>query len=172
MSLDALHHSVLALIRTHIALVEPIVFLMGFAEGIPALSLFVPSSALFLAIGGVHSAAGGGFWNVWLAAAVGAVVGDLVTYSLGRWLKDDVARLRYLAIHPEVLAKGRGVFERWGVLAVFGGKFTGFMRPFIPVVAGIVQMPFPLFLVASSVSSLAWAGAFLAPGYGIKWLVD
>jgi membrane protein DedA with SNARE-associated domain len=172
MSLEALRDQALELIRAHVALAEPVVFLLGLAEGIPALSLFVPSSALFLAIGGIHSAAGGAFWHVWLAAAVGAVTGDLITYSLGRWLKHDVSRLRYLALHPEVMCRGHELFRRWGVLAVIGGKFTGFMRPFIPVVAGCVAMPFPIFLASSCISSLAWAGAFLAPGYGLKWLVD
>lgn len=172
MSLDGIREKVVGLVREHLSLAEPTVFLMGFAEGIPGLSLLVPSSALFLAIGGAHGAAGGQFWHLWLAASAGAVFGDCVTYSIGRWLERDIERMRYFKVHPDALAKGHALFERWGWLAVLGGKFTGFARPFIPVVAGIVAMPFPLFLAASSLSSLAWAGAFLAPGYGLKWLID
>ena len=172
MSLQAIWDGILLLVRQHLALTEPLVFLLGFAESIPGLSLAVPSTALFLAIGGVHGAAGGQFWHVWLSAAIGATVGDCFTYALGRWLKADVTRLRYFAVHPDVLAKGHVIFERWGALAVLAGKFTGFLRPFIPIVAGVVTMPFPVFLAASGLSSLAWAGAFLAPGYGLKWLVE
>lgn len=172
MTFEAIRDWVVGRIREHLGLAEPVVFLMGLAEGIPGLSLLVPSSALFLAIGGVHGAAGGQFWHLWLAASAGAVAGDCATYTLGRWLERDVERLRWFKLHPEALVKGHAVFERWGWLAVLGGKFTGFARPFIPVVAGIVAMPFPLFLAASCLSSLAWAGAFLAPGYGLKWLID
>lgn len=172
MSLESLRDWVAATIAQHIALAEPIVFALGLAEGIPGLSLLVPSTALFLVIGGAHGAAGGQFWHLWLCASMGAVVGDLLTYTLGRYLKDDVVRLRFLAVHPAALAKGHDLFARWGVLAVVGGKFTGFARPFIPVIAGIVAMPWPVFVLSSVVSSLAWAGAFLAPGYGIKWLID
>ncbi len=172
MSIEAIRDRLMTLVREHLALAEPIVFLMGFAEGIPGLSLLVPSSALFLAIGGVHGAAGGQFWHLWLAASIGAVAGDCATYALGRWLEKHPERLRTLRLDPKALAKGQALFARWGALAVLGGKFTGFARPFIPIVAGIVTMPFPLFLVSSCLSSLAWAGAFLAPGYGLKWLID
>lgn len=172
MSFEALWASTTGLVKSNIAYAEPLVFLLGLAEGIPGLSLFVPSTALFIAIGAAHAAAGGSFWELWLAAAFGAVVGDCMTYSLGRLLRHDVERLGYFAVHPGALATGHAVFERWGPLAVLAGKFTGFARPFIPVVAGIVTMPFPLFLGASTLSSLAWAGAFLAPGHGLKLFID
>jgi membrane protein DedA with SNARE-associated domain len=172
MSLEVLWAGAVGLVKANIAYAEPLVFMMGLAEGIPGLSLLVPSSALFLAIGAAHAAAGGTFWDLWLAAALGAVVGDCLTYSLGRVLRDDVERLGYFGVHPGALAAGHAVFERWGPVAVLTGKFTGFARPFIPIVAGIVTMPVPLFLGASALSSLAWAGAFLAPGYGLKLFID
>lgn len=160
------------IVRAHLALAEPIVFVMGFAEGIPGLSLLVPSSALFVAIGTVHGAAGGAFWHLWLAASAGAVIGDCVTYSIGRYFKSEAATLPLLARHPGWMERGHALFESWGVLAVVGGKFLGFMRPFIPILAGVLEMPLRHFLPASIVSSLAWAGAFLAPGYGLKLLID
>jgi membrane protein DedA with SNARE-associated domain len=172
MSLASVFEALVVVIRDHIAFAQPLVFGLGFAEGIPALSLLVPSSALFVAIGAAHSAAGGTFWSLWIAAACGAVIGDCVTYLLGRFFRADIARLKSFKRHPDWLSRGHDIFERWGVLAIVGGKFTGFMRPFLPVVAGVVEMPFVLFLPASIVSSLAWAGVFLAPGYGIKWLID
>jgi membrane protein DedA with SNARE-associated domain len=169
MSFEAVWRTLVDLVQNHIAYAEPLVFALGFAEGIPGLSILVPSSALFLAIGAAHSSAGGAFWNLWIAAALGCVVGDWVTYSLGRLLRHDVSRLRYFAVHPRALAAGHAAFERWGPLAVLAGKFTGFARPFIPVVAGIVTMPWHLFLVSSAVSSLAWAAVFLSPGYGLSF---
>jgi membrane protein DedA with SNARE-associated domain len=165
-------HTIIALVREHLALAEPAVFVMGFAEGIPGLSLLVPSSALFLGIGAAHGAAGGAFWHLWLAASAGAVLGDCATYAVGRAFKEKAERLPLLRRHPGWREAGHRLFERWGVLAIVGGKFLGFMRPFIPVVAGMLEMPFLYFLPASIVSSLAWAGAFLAPGYGITWLID
>lgn len=170
MTTEGFKDTVMGFIREHIAFTEPIVFVMGFAEGIPGLSLLVPSSALFLGIGAVHGAAGGSFWLVWIAASLGAVIGDCVTYAIGRRYKGSVSSLPILRRYPGWETHGQLLLERWGVFAVVGGKFLGFMRPFIPVVAGALEMPFLLFLPASIVSSFAWAGTFLAPGYGVKWL--
>ncbi|MEZ5816722.1 MAG: DedA family protein [Hyphomicrobiaceae bacterium] len=172
MTFELAWQAVMETVKANIAYAEPLVFFLGLAEGIPGLSLLVPSSALFVAIGTAHGSAGGAFWQLWLAAAAGAVMGDCITYSLGRLTRHDVERLSYFAVHPNALAAGHAAFERWGPLAVLLGKFTGFARPFIPVVAGIVTMPWPLFLASSTISSLAWAGVFLAPGYGMKWLLD
>ncbi len=171
MSIDAAWATTVGVVKANLAFAEPLVFALGMAEGVPGLSLLVPSSALFLAIGSVHGASGGAFLDLWLAATVGAVVGDCFAYGLGRWLRHDVGRLRYFAVHPDALATGHAMFARWGPLAVLGGKFTGFARPFIPVAAGVVNMHVPTFLASSVLSSMAWAGVFLAPGYGLTFLM-
>ena len=163
---------VIGLVRENLTLAGPAVFCMGFAEGIPLLSLLVPSTPLFLGIGAAHAAAGGRFWQLWIAASVGAVISDCVVYTVGRVFKGDANRIWPFSRYVGWLPRGHALFERWGVLAVAGGKFTGFLRPFIPAVAGILEMPLWQFIPASVVSSFAWAGVFLAPGYGIKWLID
>lgn len=159
-----------ALLKANIGYAEPLVFALALAEGIPGLSFLVPSTALFLVIGGLHSAAGGELWHVAAAGTAGALVGDILAYAAGFYLRNDVAKLRYFAVHPKAIEQGHVVFARWGIFAVVAGKFLGFARPFIPVVAGITTMPVPLFLAASAVSSAAWATAFLSPGYGFKFI--
>ena len=170
MSESTLQDSLLAWLRDHMGLAEPVVFALGFAEGIPVLSLLVPSTPLFLAIGVAHSAVGGSFVPVWIAASLGAVLGDLVTYAIGHFFKADAARVWPLSRRPELLVAGHAMFERWGALAILAAKFLGMLRPFIPLVAGMVRMPLWIYVPASLLSSLAWAGVFLAPGYGISWL--
>ena len=169
MTYESLKAALIAVVQDNMAFAAPLVFAMGFAEGIPGLSLLVPSSALFLGIGAVHGAAGGSFWQVWLGAATGAVISDCFVYMLARHYGEGVQQLPLFRRHANWLDRGQAILRQWGALAVLGGKFTGFMRPFIPAVAGLAGMPFKLFLPASVVSSLAWAGAFLAPGYGVSW---
>lgn len=163
-------HTVVEFVKAHIEYTVLVVAALGFAESIAVVSLFVPSTFLFLLIGGVHSAAGGVFWPVWLAGAAGACAGDIVSFALGRWFKDDVHRVWPFTRYPDLLPKSRAMFERWGVLSIVIGKFVGGLRPFIPVAAGSLDMPWGLFVLGSAVSSLMWAGLFLAPGYGITRL--
>jgi membrane protein DedA with SNARE-associated domain len=170
-TLEATTDAVQAIIHDNPQFTELIVFLLGFGEGIALVSLFVPSTFLFLAIGGIHSAAGGEFWPVWLAATAGACFGDCVSYVLGRYFKGQARSVWPLSKHPELLAQGRALFQRWGAFSIIGGKFLGGLRPFLPLMAGILDMPWALFLSASAVSSLVWAGAFLSPGYGISLLL-
>lgn len=161
-----------AFLRDHQYLADPLVFILGFAEGVPVISLFVPSSALFLAVGSMQGAFGGSFISLWLSATGGAIVGDLVTYGIGRYFKDDAQRVWPISRRPELLTTGRKLIDRWGILAILGGKFLGFMRPFLPITAGVMEMNFVIFCIASVVSSLLWSGVFLAPGFGLLQLAN
>ncbi|HEX7076256.1 MAG TPA: DedA family protein [Hyphomicrobiaceae bacterium] len=156
----------------HARFIALLVFVLGFTESIVLISLFVPSSVLFLGIGAIHSAAGGEFWPIWVAGATGAWAGDCVSYALGRYFKDDAGKVWPMRKFPGFIPKGQMFCERWGVLGIVLGKFIGGLRPFVPVVAGMLSMPWALFLPSSGLSCLIWAGAFLAPGYGISFIVN
>lgn len=162
---------VIGFVAENMALVEPLVFALGFAESIVLVSLLVPSTILFLAIGGLHHAAGGHFVSLWLAGAAGAFLGDVVSYALGRYFRTDIAGLWPFSRKPEWYVMARGFFHSWGAPGIIVSKFMGAMRPFVPVVAGATRMRWPQFLIASAISCLLWAGAFLGPGHGLGWFV-
>lgn len=168
MSLEQLKDALLALARDHTELTGIIVFVLGFAESLVLVSLFVPSTVLFLALGAIHSAAGGAFWPIWLAGATGAFLGDCLSFALGRWFKSDVVKVWPMSRYPELIPKGHALFERWGVMSLIGSKFVGGLRPFVPIAAGAMIMPWALFLIGSALSCLLWAGVFLSPGYGLR----
>ncbi|MEZ5774554.1 MAG: DedA family protein [Hyphomicrobiaceae bacterium] len=173
MSIAELAHKVIALVEANDAYAEPIVFVVGMAESIPILSAFAPSTILFIGIGAVHGAAGGSFVHIWIAGTLGASTGDGVSYLIGRLTEHRVMHVWPISRHPDWWTRAHAFFERWGLLGVLAGKFTGPLRPFIPIMAGISEMPFLYFLSASLVSSAAWAGVFLAPGgLGLKWLIE
>ncbi|MCH9807791.1 MAG: DedA family protein [Alphaproteobacteria bacterium] len=157
----------LDIVREHIALAGPIVFALGFAESMVFLSLLVPSSALFLAIGGIHSAAGGQFITVWLAAAAGAAIGDVITFAIGRYFKRDVGNVWPLKTRPQWYVYARYYVKRYGMVGVAASKFGGLIRPFVPLAAGAMGMRWSRFLAVSPLSCLAWAGVFLSPGYAL-----
>ena len=154
-------------VRDNSTLVEVIVFALGFAESIVLVSIFVPSTALFLAIGAAHSAAGGDFVTIWLAGSAGATLGDVLSFAIGRHFREGIRDVWPFTSYPELFPRCRIMFRRWGMLAIIAGKFMGNARPFLPVVAGAMTMRWPTFAIASVVSSLLWAGVFLSPGYGV-----
>jgi membrane protein DedA with SNARE-associated domain len=165
--LISIKDTVLALAHEHMALAEPLVFVLGFAESVVLVSLFVPSTVLFLAIGALHYTAGGSFWPVWLAGAAGAFLGDVFSYAVGRYFKEGVTDVWPFSSNPKWYVLSRAFFKRWGMPGIVGSKFLGMVRPVVPVVAGAMGMRWPLFVSASAFSCLVWAGVFLSPGYGI-----
>ncbi|MFM1815848.1 MAG: hypothetical protein RLZ98_2543 [Pseudomonadota bacterium] len=148
-----------------------LVFCLGFAESVPFLSLLVPSTILFIAIGVLYAEAGGSFWHLALAGGIGAFLGDLITFLTGWRYRYTLAGVWPFNRNPELLPRSQTFFQRYGAAGVFGSKFLGAIRAFVPLSAGMLEMPFALFILASLSSSLLWAGVFIAPGFGISLLL-
>ncbi len=162
---------VLDFIRSHAAWAPWIVFVLAFGESLAFVSLLLPATVILLGVGGFIGAAGIPFWPIWIAAVLGAIGGDWFSYWLGFRFKDAVARLWPLSRHPALLSRGHTVFEKWGVLGVFAGRFFGPLRCVMPLVAGICAMRQLPFQVSNIVSALFWATGILSPGWAAdKWL--
>lgn len=168
--LFAVKDHMIAFARDHADLTVQIVFALGLAEGIALLSFFIPSTVLFLAIGALHQAAGGTFVPIWIAGAAGAFLGDLASYAIGRQLDGRITSVWPFNRRPHWIENARQFTGKWGVPGVILSKFLGMLRPFVPIVAGVTHMPIGRFALASFISSLVWAGAFLSPGYGVSLL--
>src|SRR4029079_15522016 len=50
------------------------------------------------------------------------------------------------------------VFRRWGVFAVFFGRFIALLRIFAGPLAGALKMHYPRFLAANALGGILWAG--------------
>src|SRR6516162_5048333 len=117
--------SMIAFVQAHREWGLPVVAILAFSESFAFISLIVPATAALLGIGGIMAAAGFELWSVWAAAAVGAIAGDWLAYSLAFRFKDRVLRVRPFSRSPQLVARGIGFFRRWGMIAVFCGRFFG-----------------------------------------------
>ncbi|HTI82981.1 MAG TPA: DedA family protein [Acetobacteraceae bacterium] len=157
-------------IRAHALLAPPIVFILAFGESLAFVSLLLPATILLVGASGMISAAGLPFWPIWIAAAVGAVLGDWVSYWLGLHYEEAIAGMWPLSRHPDLLPRGHRFFEKWGVAGVFLGRFFGPLRCIVPLVAGVCGMPWLAFQAANISSGVIWATLVLAPGHlAIRW---
>lgn len=117
--------------------------------------------------------------GVGAAATIGAVVGDTIGYSIGhRYGMNLFERLgRRFPKHfgPGHVALAKRLFSRWGVWAVFFGRFIALLRIFAGPLAGALKMPYRNFLAANASGALLWAGGTTAVVYYVgmaaeKWL--
>jgi membrane protein DedA with SNARE-associated domain len=167
-----LTQSAIAFIQDHKAWGVPIVFGLAFCESFAFVSLIVPATGILFGVGGLMGAADIEFWSIWLAAALGAIAGDWLAFDLAFRFKERIFRVWPLSHHPALISRGVGFFERWGVIAVFCGRFFGPLRAIVPIAAGLNAMPWWQFQIANLTSGVVWATGILAPGFlGIRWLV-
>lgn len=108
---------------------------------------------------------------VLLAAFIGALAGDGLSFTLGYVQRERIPRLWPFHQRPEWLARGARFFQHYGTLSVIFARFVGPVRPIIPMIAGMLHMSPLAFLWASLLSALLWAPAYVLPGYllGRTW---
>ncbi|MEU9667563.1 DedA family protein [Streptomyces bobili] len=102
-------------------------------------------------------------------AVAGAVIGDSIGYAIGRkggrpmlaWLGKKFPR-HFSEGH---IATAERSFEKWGVWAVFFGRFIALLRIFAGPLAGVLHMPYWKFFLANLFGGIVWAGGTTAVIY-------
>ncbi len=160
---DYLQHTV-DFVRTNQAWAAPVVFALAFGESLAFVSLLFPAWGALVAIGALIGPSGVNFWPVWIAAALGAALGDWLSYWIGQKFEHAVQHMWPLSRHPELIPRGEAFVRKWGVLAIFIGRFFGPLRASVPLVAGIFEMPYWRFQFANFSSAFVWAAVLLTIG--------
>ncbi|HEX3547779.1 MAG TPA: DedA family protein [Mycobacterium sp.] len=103
------------------------------------------------------------------SATIGAIVGDTIGYSIGRRygmsLFERLGKRFPNHFGPGHVALAKRLFARWGVWAVFFGRFIALLRILAGPLAGALKMRYPHFLAANASGALCWAGGTTAVVY-------
>lgn len=167
MDLEAIAKSVIAFVEANRAWAPWIAGALAFGESIAFLSLLVPATVILVGIGALIGASGIPFWPVVIAAAIGAMLGDWVSYEVGRYFKDDAKGWWPMRNYPEQMLRAENFLRRWGAGAVAIGRFFGPVRAVIPLIAGSFGVNRIPFQIANVLSAIVWAFVLLAPGAGL-----
>jgi membrane protein DedA with SNARE-associated domain len=169
-------HTSIELIRQHADWAGPILFIVSFGESFVGFSLLFPGTTIMVIAGtfvrwplnphGVLSV-----WPLLIGSILGAVIGDAISFWLGRRFGHLLDKHWYFKRHPELLPRGYAFFEKWGMASVFIGRFFGPVRAVIPLVAGIMEMPWGKFWFANIASAFIWAPALLLLGGSLTAII-
>ena len=175
MDFESLRATVVEFVRAHQALAPFVVAFLAFGESLAFLSLLFPATVLLVAIGATIDSVGIGFWPLWLGASLGAWLGDWVSYEIGRYFEDRAHHVWPLNRHKDLIARGEAFTRKYGVGAIVVGRFFGPLRAFVPLAAGLFEMPRMLFQPADMFSAMVWAFVLLkfgdVVGEAVTWLV-
>lgn len=160
--------------------IPPIVvyLLVGGFVGIESLGIPVPGEIVLISaalLASQHTIPVSPLW-IGVAAILGAIIGDNIGFLIGRrWghaLFDWLGRKFPSHFGPAHIAYAEHVFGRWGVFAVFFGRFVALLRIFAGPLSGALEMPWPRFLLANAAGGICWAGGLTAAIYYLGEVAD
>ena len=173
-AIEAYSQQLLEFMRMNQGWAPAIVALLAFGESLAFISLLLPAWAALVGMGALISAGEINFWPIWVAAALGAALGDWLSYWIGLKLERTAQNIWPLSRHPELIPKGEAFMKKWGTAGIFIGRFFGPLRASVPLVAGIFAMPFWRFQIANFTSAFVWAAVLLTLGdvvaKAVRWM--
>lgn len=140
-------------------------FAIACIECLTIVGIVVPGTVVLFAIAALAGSGVLELWETLLLGYAGGLFGDALSYALGRRFHQDIRRLPLLRRHPEWLAQAEFYFQRYGVASLLLGRFIGPLRPMLPTVAGMLDMPLARFAAVSLVAAAGWALVYLLPGW-------
>jgi membrane protein DedA with SNARE-associated domain len=151
-------------ISAHSGWAFPVMFITSFGESFAFLGLLFPGTSILIVAGTLMSAGSLPYWPVLAGAIIGAVLGDSVSFWLGRRYGGGLCRVWPFTRNPDLLPSGMRFFAKHGGKSVFIGRFFGPVRAVIPLAAGVLRMPRGLFWLANITSAIVWAPMLVFAG--------
>ncbi|BDH54623.1 membrane protein [Streptomyces albus] len=166
---------------------EPTVHVQEWLETVPAVSVYalvgvvigleslgIPLPGEIVLVSSALLASQHGDINPYVlgaCASAGAIIGDSIGYAIGRkGGRPLLARLgrRFPRHFGEAnIALAERSFQKWGMWAVFFGRFVALLRIFAGPLAGVLRMPYWKFLIANITGGIVWAGGTTAVIYSL-----
>lgn len=159
-------------IATHPALAGVVIFAIAFSDAVIVLGAIVPALPLLFAVGvliGLGQLSGP---YAVTCAALGAFIGDALSFWIGRRWGHRLRGFWPFRSYPQLLDRGEVMFRRNAIKSILVARYVGAIRPFVPAIAGMLDMPFRRYLTASGLACISWALLFLIPGWVLGQAYD
>lgn len=141
------------------------IFLVACLECLAIAGIIIPGTVLLFTLAALAGNGALELWQTLLLAYAGGLLGDAISYTLGRRFHQGIRRLPVLREHPEWLIGAENYFQRYGVISLLVGRYIGPLRPMLPLVAGMLDMPAVRFALVSMLAAAGWAVAYMLPGW-------
>jgi undecaprenyl-diphosphatase len=140
------------------------VLVVSALESFLVVGLFVPGTIVMFGVGTIVAAGSMELLPTLAWATVGAIFGDGSSYLIGRYYHQRLRVIWPFRKYPGMIARGVDFFHQHGGKSIFLARFVGPVRPLLPAVAGMLDMPARRFFLFNSLSALLWSPAYILPG--------
>jgi undecaprenyl-diphosphatase len=141
------------------------IFVVACVECLAIAGIIVPGTVLLFAVAVLAGSGAFTLGETLLLGFLGGLLGDALSYTIGKYFHQNIRRLPLLRHHPEWIGSAEAYFQRYGIASLLVGRFIGPLRPMLPMVAGMFDMPLPRFIAVSLVAGAGWSVAYLLPGW-------
>lgn len=147
------------------------IFLIAFSESLPAAGLIVPGSTLIVGSGFLASHQHGTLVTIVIFSILGAYLGDLLSFELGKKHGPTILRIRWFQRKRHWVKLSEIFFIHHGGKSLFFARFLGPIRGIIPFIAGLSEMPRRTFNTYTPISAVLWGICYPGIGYlgGSSW---
>lgn len=129
-----------------------------FAESGLLIGFFLPGDSLLFTAGFLASQ---GYLNIFILMGItfaGAVIGDSVGYMIGKKAGPKIfVKEKSFWFNPDQVTRAHAFFEIHGPKTLVFARFLPVVRTFVPMIAGIGEMSYPLFLTYNIIGGMLWA---------------
>ena len=162
--MDSLLQGILDWVTLHPWLAGLVVFLIALLESLIVIGLLIPGAFLLFGAGALIATGNLPLVPIMLWTIGGAIAGDTVSFLIGRHYHQRLRVMWPLKRYPAMVNRGTDFFFRHGGKSVFMARFVGPVRPIVPAIAGMMEMPVARFLAVDVIASILWAPAYILPG--------
>jgi membrane-associated protein len=139
-----------------------------FAETGLLVGFFLPGDSLLVTAGLLSTQPQFGL-NMWVLGAlltVAAIIGNSVGYAIGWYTGPKLfTRDDSLLFKKKHLYRAHAFYEKHGGQTLVLARFMPIVRTFVPVVAGLAQMPFRAYTAYNVLGAVLWIWSMLFIGY-------
>ena len=145
----------------------PIIFLFSLLEASPFFGILIPGQTVVMIGGFFAKLYVLNLFYVIMLASLGAVIGDLTGYILGRKYGFSFIRKygKYFFFKKEYFNRTKELMNEHAGKTIVIGRFNSITRAFSPFVAGSSKVPFRKFLFYNIVGGVGWGVSFSLIGY-------
>ena len=149
-----------------------------FAETGLFVGFFLPGDALLFAAGMFLDDLAAEFFDMhYLVVVLLVITASILGNLVGYWFGNKTGPLLFerkdgLLFRRKHLMRAKDFYDQYGKATIFLAKFLPIVRTFAPIIAGIVKMEKPTFILYNVLGSLAWVLSMMLGGYFLQsWLL-
>ena len=148
-----------------------------FAETGLFVGFFLPGDSLLFAAGIYLKSLSEEFFGFTYGVVFLIIIASILGNLVGYWFGSKTGPLLYERKETWIfkrkhLIRATDFYHQYGKATIFLAKFLPIIRTFAPIVAGIVKMHRPTFLLYNVMGSVAWVCSMMLGGYFLQTWVE